>query len=154
MDGARSLVVIVIEESGAWIERAGGGRLRCDHRLAIQRILGALARARAESPGRGLTAAELVEAGWPGERILPAAAKNRLRVAVAWLRKHALGDAIVSVGDGYALDARIVEVAEGLPLRRSDVRALRTARPGESSSEDAGLRSTGETLPVHVRQRG
>jgi predicted ATPase len=124
---------IVIEENGAWIERAAGRRVRCDNRLATQRILGALARARVETPGRGLTAAELVMAGWPGERILPAAAKNRLRVAVAWLRKHALGDSLVSVGDGYTLDARIVAVAPAdvareasteISVQRSEVRAL------------------------------
>lgn len=120
---------LVIEENGTWIERAAGRRVHCDKRLATQRVLAALARARIETPGRGLTAAELVAAGWPGERILPAAAKNRLRVAVAWLRKTALGDALMSIGDGYALDARVVAIApadaSSAPTdQRSEIRAL------------------------------
>lgn len=116
---------IVVAEDGSWIARSGAERVMCDRRPATQRILAALARA----PGRAFTAAELVAEGWPGERILLAAAKNRLRVAVAWLRKAALEGALVSVGDGYALDPCVVAIAppasegERVP-RTSDVRSL------------------------------
>ena len=104
------VAAIVVEQSGAWIDCGGGRRVRCDHRAATRRILAALARACIESPGRPVDVAVLVAAGWPGERILPAAAKNRLRVAVAWLRKNALGGALVFAVDGYALDPHVVVV--------------------------------------------
>jgi hypothetical protein len=113
----------VIPEDGSWIDRSCEPRVSCEKRAATQRILAALARACVETPNRALTAAELVTAGWPGERILVSAAKNRLRVAVAWLRKTArLGDALVSVGDGYLLDPRSVTIARA--STRSDIREL------------------------------
>jgi hypothetical protein len=46
----------------------------------------------------------LLAAGWPGERILPDAATNRLYVAIATLRKLGLRDVLVRFDEGYRLD--------------------------------------------------
>ena len=44
--------------------------------------------------------------GWPGDRANPSSAANRVRVALARLRKLGLGDALLS-RDGYLLDPAI-----------------------------------------------
>jgi hypothetical protein len=59
---------------------------------------------RRTAPGRGLSLAELQEAGWPGERILPQAASNRIYVAMNQLRKLGLKDWLRRSGEGYYLD--------------------------------------------------
>jgi hypothetical protein len=82
----------------------------CDRRVATQHLLAALARARVDTPGRAIAPDALVAVGWPGERILYAAARNRLRVALSWLRKNGLGQAQTSAADGYFLDPDLVDV--------------------------------------------
>ena len=47
--------------------------------------------------------AELLEAGWPDERVSKEAGANRVRVALATLRKLGLKDHIQSRADGYLL---------------------------------------------------
>lgn len=106
--GVRGTLAVAIDGSGFTL--GDGAYVSCESRAATQRVLAALARARSDAPGRAVSAGELVARGWPGERILPAAAKNRLRVAAAWLRKAGLGSALASYGDGYFLDPALVAV--------------------------------------------
>jgi hypothetical protein len=47
---------------------------------------------------------DLFRAGWPGERASQRAAANRVRVALATLRKLGLRDHLITTGDGYLLD--------------------------------------------------
>jgi DNA-binding SARP family transcriptional activator len=69
-----------------------------------RRLLVALAEGRRELPGRALSKDELVEAGWPGERMSPEAADKRLRTAVWSLRKAGLEGLLLTRDDGYLLD--------------------------------------------------
>lgn len=71
---------------------------------AMWRILVALAARSAAGERAGLEARALVEAAWPGERILPDAATNRLYVALSGLRARGLRAWIVRRDDGYLLD--------------------------------------------------
>jgi hypothetical protein len=59
---------------------------------------------RRAAPGRGLSLSELQEAGWPGERIRPDAASNRIYVAMNQLRKLGLKEWLRRSADGYYLD--------------------------------------------------
>ena len=59
---------------------------------------------RVRYPGRAITRGALVRAGWPGETILPAAAKNRLHVTIARLRRAGLEGILLHDDDGYFLD--------------------------------------------------
>jgi predicted ATPase len=70
---------------------------------AARAVLIALVRGRLDCPARPLAWSELVGVGWPSERMLPAAAKNRLKVTVAWLRKAGFRDLIQSDERGYWL---------------------------------------------------
>jgi len=63
--------------------------------------------ARAESRLPAATPEELIAAGWPGEAILPEAARLRLYNAVAALRAMGLRGALVTTEAGYRLDAAI-----------------------------------------------
>lgn len=94
-----------VERSGAWIERPDGVRHRLAHRPALSRLVAAFVDARERWPGRAMTVRELVERGWPGERIVPRAAANRVYVAMTTLRKLGLRDLLVRTEDGYLFDA-------------------------------------------------
>src|SRR6185503_12441205 len=73
---------LTVHPEGEWFAWQGSGRILCGRRPVIRRIVRALAEARIARPGRPVPAEVLLEAAWPGEKIFPEAAKNRLRVAV------------------------------------------------------------------------
>jgi DNA-binding SARP family transcriptional activator len=49
---------------------------------------------------------ELLEAGWPGERMRPDAATKRLHTAIWTLRSVGLEPFLLTEGEGYLLDPR------------------------------------------------
>ncbi len=98
--------VVVIDRKGRWFEPFAERRVDLSRRAPMARILLALASAHAE--GTTLSAHELIAVGWPGERMLPEAAQNRLHVTLSRLRSLGLRDALQSSGEGYALDPDIV----------------------------------------------
>ena len=49
----------------------------------------------------------LQSAGWPGERMHPEAASNRVYVAITTLRKLGLKPVLVRRDDGYLLDPEV-----------------------------------------------
>lgn len=75
-----------------------------ERRRALRGILGCLA-AVAPEPASGEA---IVAAGWPEERVLPAAAASRVRTAIATLRRLGLRDILLTTGDGYRIDANVV----------------------------------------------
>jgi hypothetical protein len=58
-------------------------------------------------PGAGLTLDALLAAGWPGERVVPAAGANRVYVALTTLRKLGLRGLVLSQDDGYLIDPAV-----------------------------------------------
>jgi hypothetical protein len=75
-------------------------------------LVEALAEARLASPGKALDRDALLEHAWPGERIHPEAALNRLYVAIATLRRLGIRDVLVSRDAGYMLDPGVALVKE------------------------------------------
>ena len=64
------------------------------------------------SPPRStLVAAVLISAGWPGERIVADAARNRLYVALHALRAAGFRPFLVTRRDGYLLEGVEVDPA-------------------------------------------
>lgn len=96
-----------VERAGAWVEAPGGARHQLAHRPALSRLVAAFVEARERWPGRAMTVPELVERGWPGERIVPRAAANRVYVALTTLRKLGLRDLLVRTEEGYFFDAEV-----------------------------------------------
>jgi DNA-binding winged helix-turn-helix (wHTH) protein len=79
------------------------GRVEVSDRPSLRNVLRALLDAR----GAPVESAVLIAAGWPGERIREDAARNRLRVAIATLRKLGL-EAIETDRTTYRLRAIVV----------------------------------------------
>lgn len=98
---------LVLDPEGCAVELPGGRALDLRRRVPLRRILLALVRWRLGAPGQPLGSAELVAAGWPGQRVLPAAAANRLHVAIATLRSLGLRGALLRERRGYFLDPNI-----------------------------------------------
>ncbi|MDI1446278.1 tetratricopeptide repeat protein [Polyangium sp. 6x1] len=96
---------LVISDDGARL-RLPGARAPLDlsRRAPLRRILLALAKLRASAPGQTLPLDEIIRAGWPGERIGADAAANRVRVALATLRKLGLREVLMTGQGGYLLD--------------------------------------------------
>jgi tetratricopeptide (TPR) repeat protein len=85
-----------------------------DHRAAHQ-VFGRLVEWRRHRPGEGLDTAALTEAGWPGEKMRVEAARNRLYVVIAWLRKQGLDGILLRRPQGYLLDPEVpIELRERL----------------------------------------
>ncbi len=94
---------------------ADAGRLRLPnghvidlrHRVPLRRIVAALVRHLRTAPGTPINARELVAAGWPGERLLPCAATNRLYVALATLRSLGMRGCLRRGRGGWLLDPEL-----------------------------------------------
>jgi predicted ATPase len=92
---------------GRWFEPPGGPRVACASRPVMRRILLALAHRHVASPAHPVSAERLIEAGWPGERILPDAARNRLHVMVSRMRDLGLREVLMGGDSGYFLPADV-----------------------------------------------
>jgi tetratricopeptide (TPR) repeat protein len=91
--------------SGLWFKYSGGERVDVSRRAAPSRILAALVAA--YKAKRGLSLENLVEAGWPGERIVQEAAAARAYVAVSTLRRLGLRPVLLHKDGLYRLDPKI-----------------------------------------------
>ena len=85
-----------------WMNAPGHARVDLTGRDAPRRILAALVEA-LQRPCASVTTDSLLEAGWPGERILPDAARGRLKTAVWTLRRAGLADFLQTAPRGYRL---------------------------------------------------
>jgi tetratricopeptide (TPR) repeat protein len=71
-------------------------------RPSLRGILAALAKGHSEA--HALLGEALIRAGWPDEKLVPRAAKNRLHVALTTLRQLGLEDVLCSGEGGYWLE--------------------------------------------------
>ncbi len=104
---ARAAVVLepelLIAEDGAFFDWRGQ-RVELSRRPLLRRILAALVAGNATGRTH-VSRTQLVAEAWPGERLIPESAFNRLRVAVSELRSLGLRDVLTATADGYALTA-------------------------------------------------
>ncbi len=91
-----------------------GERVDLSRRTTLARLLVGLVRQRLSARGQPISVDGLLEAGWPGERVLPDAGANRVYVAVATLRKLGLRDALAGRDGGYLIDEDVeVDFGDG-----------------------------------------
>ncbi|MEM9456372.1 MAG: tetratricopeptide repeat protein [Myxococcota bacterium] len=109
----RSGAALVIGKDGRWLQPPGSDAHDLRRRKAMRLILVRLADEHRANPGAGLPLETLLEAGWPGERVMPSAGANRVYVALTTLRKLGLRKVLLSQDDGYLLDP-------ALPVERND----------------------------------
>jgi hypothetical protein len=81
---------LCVAADGSFFETPEGTRVELTTRPTLARVLAHLMLRYRESPDSEVAAAELVAAGWPGERILAEAAAHRVHVAVSTLRRMGL----------------------------------------------------------------
>ena len=93
----------IIPRDGTRFRPPGGSFVSLLNRRPLAGILAGLLLQRF-TDARSLPRAALVEAGWPGERMRPASARNRLNVALSTLRKLGLAVLLDSTPDGHRLD--------------------------------------------------
>lgn len=105
---------LVVGRDARWLTLPDGRRLSLLRYGPLRRILDRLVAERLDGEGRGLSAEALIEAGWPGERMLHSAGLLRVYTAVRRLRRLGLAQALLTRDDGYVLDPDV-------PVRR-DVR--------------------------------
>jgi len=89
---------------GRCLRLPGGEAVDLGRRAAPRRLALALVRARVDRPGVALGHDELIDAGWPGERMGVEAARKRLRTAIWTLRRLGLEPALLTRDEGYLLD--------------------------------------------------
>ena len=99
--GERDRRGLVLGERATTFRLHGGERVDLSRRASLHRILSALAMAHGQGP---LPRSEVFAAGWPGESIHPDSQGNRVRVAIATLRKLGLTDVLNRTEEGYSLD--------------------------------------------------
>ncbi len=100
----------VFSPAGAGFVAPDGARIDLSRRATLARLLDALVQKRLAQPGVAASFDELIAAGWPGERVLPLAAQNRLRVAMTTLRNMGLRQVLVFRDGGHLLDPDVPAV--------------------------------------------
>lgn len=93
-----------LSTDGARVITPAGDTLDLARRGALRRILVYLAEQRLAAPGAAQPLEVVFAAGWPGERVMPTAATNRVYVAIATLRKLGLAELLLTNDDGYLID--------------------------------------------------
>lgn len=96
-----------VATDGAWFQAPGAARVDLASRKVLTRLLQALADRRLRAPGEPCTLPELVEAGWPATKLIPASAQNRVHVAVSTLRSAGLAPILTRQRGGYCLDPTV-----------------------------------------------
>lgn len=107
---ARGLTTrLAIGPDAAWFAVDARPSVALAHRRPLRRVLAALASAH-RADAATLDAQALLALGWPGERVAPSAGANRVRVAIAELRRLGLNDVIVTEGAAYRFARHVVVV--------------------------------------------
>lgn len=94
-------LVLSVGADTQWFEQSGE-RVDLSRRGPMRRILATLVHEHC-GDGRALSLSELVEAGWPDQRLLVASGHNRARVTISELRKLGLRDFLRTTDEGYRL---------------------------------------------------
>jgi hypothetical protein len=103
--GAREFLVGV---EARWFQPPTGGRVNLGRRGAVRRVLLRLVEHRVAKPGEGLSVDEIVQAGWPKERMQYESGVARAYVTVQRLRALGLKDVLLTRDDGYLLDPGVL----------------------------------------------
>ncbi len=102
-----------VAASGQWFMLPTGVRGECNRYRALRLVLLELVKQRLLHPNGPASRDALIAAGWPGERIVPSAARNRLKVAIASLRRIGLEGLLLRSEGGYLLDPAVPIVVMG-----------------------------------------
>lgn len=110
---------LLVGPEARWFRAPAGAWQDVRSRRPLRLLMLCLTERLRAQPGRGVSVDELVDAGWPDEKVQRDAGSNRVYVALNKLRKMGLDGILLRDDSGYYLDPQI-------PLRRivSDWRLL------------------------------
>jgi tetratricopeptide (TPR) repeat protein len=94
---------IKIQRLGEYLVDVRGKKVSLETFPVLRSILSLLVERYLKAPDQTIRAQEMIAAAWPSERILPAAAKNRLYVAIRRLRLLGLEHVLEAAAGGYKL---------------------------------------------------
>ncbi|HJL16001.1 MAG TPA: AAA family ATPase [Sandaracinaceae bacterium LLY-WYZ-13_1] len=100
-------VRLEVTEDGRWFRLEGAEGVDLTRRRALHGVLGGLVARREDAPGEPLSLDDVLDAGWPGERMSPESGARRVYVTINRLRKLGLGELLLTTGDGYMLAPRV-----------------------------------------------
>ena len=95
---------LVISADGRRLRLPDGRDVTLMRRRSLRLLVLRLVEERLARPGTALRVEALLEAGWPGERMLPHAGQARVYVAISTLRRLGLSGVLQHTGGGYRLD--------------------------------------------------
>jgi hypothetical protein len=98
---------LVVGSDGRWFQPPRLAPVNLGRRGPLRRILHKLAGQRLLRPGASLNVVELIEAGWPGERMRYEAGLARVYTTIQRLRALGLGQILCTRDDGYLLDPEL-----------------------------------------------
>jgi tetratricopeptide (TPR) repeat protein len=98
---------LVVAADGSWFEPPAGDRVHIGKRPVMRRMVLALAQAHRDRPEHSVSQGELLQAGWPDERVLPQAARRRLQVMVGRMRDLGLRGLLETTDIGYRLTPQV-----------------------------------------------
>ncbi len=104
------IAVLRVGRGAYWFEAPEQPRVDLSTRAPLRRLMAFLVDRRLAQPGLASTTSDLAEQGWPGERIQPEAAGDRVYTAIGTLRRLGLGRVLVRRDGGYALDPALPTV--------------------------------------------
>ena len=102
-----SAVRVEVAEDAGWFRVGGADGVDLTRRRALRGVLKSLVARRLAAPGSPLSVDDVLEAGWPGERMSPESGARRVYVTINRLRNLGFGDLLLTTGDGYMLAPRV-----------------------------------------------
>ncbi len=93
-----------VSADGAQIILPSGGEVSLARKASARRVILKLVATHTSGRNEPVSASELFEVGWPGERIGEPYRSNRVYVLIAKLRGAGFGDLLRHDGEGYVLD--------------------------------------------------
>lgn len=101
---------LLIHDDMRWFEVPGSARVSLQRRGPVRLLFRTLVEQHRRAPGRASSLSDLLNAGWPGQRVTHASGAARVYVALATLRRLGLRPLLQTRDDGYLLDPSLVIV--------------------------------------------
>lgn len=102
--GPTSAVTLAVSRDGRRFIPPGSEEVDFSRRGPLRKIIVALAEAREERVGTGLSPDDVLDAGWPGDVVTAEAGAARVYSAIRTLRTNGLEDVLLTQDDGYLID--------------------------------------------------
>ena len=93
----------LIDRQGRWFRAGSQPRVDLECRQVLRRMVAALIESHCSSAQKPLSSQELIDRTWTGERMLKSAARNRLFVSLARLRRLGFSSFLEKQRAGYSL---------------------------------------------------